>query len=146
MFIEMLGGVNTPSYTGPPQADLYRPLGLPVVLVGAFGRDSVSLTLSAWDALRFRNYRVAALVVFQEERWKNYRYLEQHFRRFPAIPVFTLPMPPVLPPALPPAVPPAVPADVAAMNAYHLGLTESGCCARLVRALGHFYGDDIEVP
>ncbi|KAK4032360.1 AAA domain-containing protein [Parachaetomium inaequale] len=135
MFIELLGGVNTPVYTGPPQADVYRPLGLPVVLVGAFALDGVSLTLSAWDSLRMRGYRVVALVVFEEERWKNYRYLVQHFRHYPALPVIRLPLPPVLAPELP--------AGAGEMGEYYRGVLESGCCAGLVRVLGHCYGEDI---
>lgn len=92
LFIEMLGGAMTPAFTGRPQAHVYRPLGFPVVLSGSSGPNGVSLTISAYESLQLRLYNVIALVVFKEETWKNYRYLDQYFgRHHPSVRVVMLP-------------------------------------------------------
>ncbi|KAK3293152.1 AAA domain-containing protein [Chaetomium fimeti] len=92
VFIEPPDGVMTPSFTGLPHAEEYRPLGFPVVLVGPSYHDGVSATISAFESLELRGYNVMALVVFREERWKNYRYLDQYFRRrHPSVRILTLP-------------------------------------------------------
>lgn len=92
LFIEAIGGVMTPSFAGRPQAHVYRWLGFPTVLVGSSGFDGVSRTISALECLEQRHYKVVAVVMFKEEVWKNYRYVDQWLRhRRPSVRVVLLP-------------------------------------------------------
>ena len=130
MFIEPLGGVMTPCFTGLPQAEVYRPLGFPVVFVGSSAFNGVSLTISAFESLELRGYNAIALVVFKEERWKNYRYLDQYFRRrHPSVRVVMLPEPPSTQAAL----------DVEVMEPYYSDVYNSGALSPLISSLGTVY-------
>lgn len=62
--VETAGGVLSPSPQGKLQADVYRPLRLPAVLVGDATLGGVSTTLAAYEALRLRGYDVSAVVFF----------------------------------------------------------------------------------
>jgi dethiobiotin synthetase/adenosylmethionine--8-amino-7-oxononanoate aminotransferase len=130
LFIELLGGVMTPCFTGPPQADVYQPLGFPVVFVGSSALNGVSLTISTFESLALRGYNVIAVVMFKEETWKHYRYVEQYFRRsHPSVPVVILP-------ALPLAWRPNA---VEAVREYYNGVYASGAVSQLVSWLDAVY-------
>ncbi|KAK4533720.1 hypothetical protein CCYA_CCYA18G4602 [Cyanidiococcus yangmingshanensis] len=63
VLIETAGGVLSPaSPSGTLQADLYRPLRLPGILVGDARLGGISSTLAAYEALRQRGYQVPAIV------------------------------------------------------------------------------------
>eukprot|EP01134_Creolimax_fragrantissima_P005964 CFRG5964T1 len=64
--IETAGGVLSPSATITPQADVYRPLRLPAILVGDPKLGGISSTLSAYESLVIRGYDVVA-VAFMDE-------------------------------------------------------------------------------
>ena len=51
-----------------PQADVYRPLRLPVILVGDGRLGGISCTLSAFESLVIRGYDVKAVVVVEGSR------------------------------------------------------------------------------
>lgn len=65
--VETAGGVLSPVPSGNLQADAYRRLRLPAILVGDRRLGGISTTLSAYEALRLRGYDVPAIVFFQEE-------------------------------------------------------------------------------
>ncbi|KAH6623109.1 AAA domain-containing protein [Chaetomium tenue] len=92
LFIDSVNGVMTPCFSGLPQAEVYRPLGFPVVLVGSRELNGVSLTISAFESLSLRGYNVVAVVMVTGGHWKNSRYVDQYFERYhPSVPVLTLP-------------------------------------------------------
>lgn len=64
--VETAGGVLSPAPSGTLQADLYRPMRLPALLLGESRLGGVSTTLAAYEALRIRGYDVPAIVFFQE--------------------------------------------------------------------------------
>ncbi|KNC81657.1 hypothetical protein, variant [Sphaeroforma arctica JP610] len=64
--VETAGGVLSPSATIRPQADVYRPLRLPVVLIGDPKLGGISSTLSAYESLIVRGYDVVALAVLDD--------------------------------------------------------------------------------
>lgn len=76
--IESAGGVLSPSSSSPlntttnsdlwgwsTQADLYAPLGIPVVFVGDGKLGGISVTLSSLEALWSRGYRIDAVVFIE---------------------------------------------------------------------------------
>lgn len=56
-----------PSSSFSVQADLYRPLDLPVVLVGDGKLGGISATISAFESLYMRGYRIASIVIIEPE-------------------------------------------------------------------------------
>lgn len=65
--VETAGGVLSPAPSGSLQADVYRPLRLPAVLLGDATLGGVSTTLAAYEALRIRGYDIPAIVFFEQE-------------------------------------------------------------------------------
>ncbi|KAI0563165.1 Dethiobiotin synthase [Gracilaria domingensis] len=65
--VETAGGVLSPCPSGTSQADVYRPLRLPAVLIGDANLGGISTTLAAYEALMLRGYQVPALVLFEEQ-------------------------------------------------------------------------------
>jgi bifunctional dethiobiotin synthetase / adenosylmethionine---8-amino-7-oxononanoate aminotransferase len=59
--VETAGGPLSPGPSGTLQADLYRPLRLPVLLVGDPRLGGISTTLSALESLRLRGYTVVGI-------------------------------------------------------------------------------------
>ncbi|KAK3899376.1 mitochondrial bifunctional dethiobiotin synthetase/7,8-diamino-pelargonic acid aminotransferase, partial [Staphylotrichum tortipilum] len=94
LFLETAGGVHSPGPSGTPQADLYTPLRLPVVLVGDSKLGGISQTISAFESLKIRGYDVATVLLFAEDTYQNYAYLTSYFSKHHNIPVFTVPAPP----------------------------------------------------
>ncbi|PKI82833.1 hypothetical protein MVES_003126 [Malassezia vespertilionis] len=88
--IETAGGVNSPAPSGSSQADLLRPLRLPVVLVGSSKLGGISTTRSALESLRMRGYDVEAVLMFPSQRYQNDAYLQSLLAEEYAIPVFAL--------------------------------------------------------
>ncbi|CAI5504850.1 unnamed protein product [Closterium sp. Naga37s-1] len=101
VLIETAGGMASPGPSGTLQADLYRPLRLPCILVGDGRLGGISVTVAAVDSLAGRGYDVAAVVVCGDEegRLDNADYLKTYLRPR-GIPVISLPALPSLPPSV----------------------------------------------
>lgn len=63
--IETAGGVCTPAPSCTSQADLYRPLRLPVLLVADGKLGGISATISALESLLIRGYDVVAIACIE---------------------------------------------------------------------------------
>lgn len=72
-------GVHSPSLTGSSQLDLYRPLLPPTLLVGSHELGGISTTISAYESLLLRGYDVDTVLVFREEYYRNFEYLQAWF-------------------------------------------------------------------
>ncbi|EAQ92048.1 hypothetical protein CHGG_00283 [Chaetomium globosum CBS 148.51] len=94
LFVETAGGVHSPAPSGSTQADLYRPLRLPVVLVGDSKLGGISQTISAFESLKLRGYDVEMVLLFREGQFQNHQYLAEYFKDQHNIPVMTFPEPP----------------------------------------------------
>lgn len=75
------------------QADLYRPLRLPALLVGDSKLGGIGTTISAFESLHVRGYNLDSLILFDDPQWGNHAYLEKHFSKHD-IPTVALPLPP----------------------------------------------------
>ncbi|KAK6843302.1 bifunctional dethiobiotin synthetase/adenosylmethionine-8-amino-7-oxononanoate aminotransferase [Apiospora arundinis] len=80
-FIETAGGVHSPGPSGTSQAELYRPLRCPVLLVGDAKLGGISTTISAFESLRLRGYDIEAVLLFEDEQFRNYDYLKSYFEK-----------------------------------------------------------------
>ncbi|KAF1810370.1 PLP-dependent transferase [Eremomyces bilateralis CBS 781.70] len=99
--VETAGATLSPAPSGSLQADLYRPLRLPVLLVGDPKLGGIGATISAYESLRIRGYDVDGVVVFREgdahadRRYGNYEYLREWFwKEGRRVPVWGWEMPP----------------------------------------------------
>ncbi|PVG00987.1 PLP-dependent transferase [Serendipita vermifera] len=81
LYVETAGGVMSPTPSGTPQADAYRPLRLPVVLVGDSKLGGISTTIAAYESLTTRGYDVESVVMFMNDRYKNHEYLTKWLGR-----------------------------------------------------------------
>jgi len=80
--VETAGGPLSPGPSGTLQADLFRPLRLPVVLVGDHRLGGISSTISAAESLIVRGYDIDAVVCFNDGgKYENAQYLVEHFRK-----------------------------------------------------------------
>jgi dethiobiotin synthetase len=70
--VETAGGVLSPVPSKSLQADIYRTFRLPVILVGDSRLGGISTTLSAYESLRFRDYKVSAIVMIEFQNTKQY--------------------------------------------------------------------------
>src|ERR1700761_9259654 len=91
--VETAGGVLSPAPSGSAQADLYRPLRLPVILVGDYHLGGIGTTTSAYESLRLRGYDVLLHMIFMEPEYMNSEYLESYFAER-GIPTLSLMKPP----------------------------------------------------
>ncbi|KAK5689125.1 hypothetical protein LTR17_026509 [Elasticomyces elasticus] len=91
--VETAGGVLSPAPSGSSQADLYRPLRLPVFLVGDHQLGGIGTTISAWESLHIRGYDVQSVALFAESRYDNHSYLKEYFAERD-IHAFSVPPPP----------------------------------------------------
>ncbi|RAR15995.1 plp-dependent transferase [Stemphylium lycopersici] len=64
--VETAGGVLSPGPSGTPQADIFRPLRLPSVLVGDHRLGGIASTISAAESLILRGYDLDAVVCFND--------------------------------------------------------------------------------
>jgi dethiobiotin synthetase/adenosylmethionine--8-amino-7-oxononanoate aminotransferase len=114
VILETAGGVHSPSPSGTSQADLYRPLRLPIILVADSNLGGISTSISAFESLHTRGYDVEHVVVFANEKYRNDGYLLPYFTRH-GIPLTVLPPPP------PKAATPTE--DAAALSTYYEATT-----------------------
>lgn len=80
LFCETAGGVHSPGPSGTSQADLYRPLRLPAVLVGDHKLGGISATISAFESLHLRGYDVESVLLLKNEQYRNHEYLTSYFQ------------------------------------------------------------------
>jgi len=89
--VETAGGVLSPGPSGTLQADLYRPMRLPAVLVGDHRLGGIGSTISAAESLIMRGYDIDAVICFDDQsKYENAPYLSEYFEKMD-IPAFTLP-------------------------------------------------------
>lgn len=81
VLVETAGGVHSPTPTGSSQADAYRPLRLPLMLVADAKLGGISATISAFESLHLRGYDLDSVLVFREETYQNYGYLRDYFAK-----------------------------------------------------------------
>ncbi|KAJ6021184.1 Pyridoxal phosphate-dependent transferase major region subdomain 2 [Penicillium herquei] len=94
--VETAGGVHSPGPNGNSQADLYRPLRLPIVLVADSRLGGISSSISAYESLLLRGYDVQSVLLFRDDYYQNHDYLGEYFRN-KSIPLVHLPAPPSKP-------------------------------------------------
>ncbi|KAL6157986.1 hypothetical protein ACJBU6_03795 [Exserohilum turcicum] len=89
--VETAGGVLSPGPSGTPQADIFRPLRIPSILVADHRLGGISSTISAAESLIVRGYDIDAVVCFNDHsKYENAQYLEEYFSKS-GISAFTLP-------------------------------------------------------
>ncbi|GIZ37873.1 hypothetical protein CKM354_000130400 [Cercospora kikuchii] len=113
--VETAGGVLSPSPSGSSQADLYRPLRLPSLLVGDHRLGGIATTISAWESLHVRGYDVPAIALFTGRRYQNYEYLKDYFYERQVV-TFAV--------EEPPEQQPSAEADRIAMQEYYQAMSE----------------------
>jgi len=91
--LETAGGVLSPGPSGSVQADLYRPLRLPTLLIGDSKLGGIATTISAFESLHLRGYDLDSVLLFDDPKWGNHEYLQGHFSKH-GIPTHALPLPP----------------------------------------------------
>ncbi|KAI9496590.1 hypothetical protein BDB00DRAFT_807931 [Zychaea mexicana] len=74
-FVETAGGIHSPVMSGTPQADFYRPLRLPSVLIGDSKLGGISTTLSTYESLALRGYDIPSILLFHNGRYRNHEML-----------------------------------------------------------------------
>ncbi|KAL4781327.1 pyridoxal phosphate-dependent transferase [Aspergillus varians] len=94
--VETAGGVHSPGPNGNSQADLYRPLRLPIILVADSRLGGISSSISAYESLLMRGYDVHSVLLFRDDYYQNHEYLGKYFRG-KSIPLVPLPQPPTRP-------------------------------------------------
>jgi dethiobiotin synthetase/adenosylmethionine--8-amino-7-oxononanoate aminotransferase len=74
-----------------PQADIFRPMRLPAVLVGDHRLGGIASTISAAESLILRGYDIDAVICFDDKsKYQNGEYLKGYFEKM-GIPAFELP-------------------------------------------------------
>lgn len=66
VLVESAGGVLSPAPSGSLQADAFRPMRLPVLLVGDSRLGGIGATLSALECLRIRGYSVLGVALIAQ--------------------------------------------------------------------------------
>ncbi|KXN91663.1 Bifunctional dethiobiotin synthetase/7,8-diamino-pelargonic acid aminotransferase, mitochondrial [Leucoagaricus sp. SymC.cos] len=79
VYMETAGGVHSPSLSGTTQADCYRPLFLPTILIGDSRLGGISSTISSYESLLLRGYIIDAVLLFRDDYYRNWEYLEPYF-------------------------------------------------------------------
>lgn len=74
-------GVHSPTLNGLPQADAYRPLFLPTILVGDPNLGGISTTIAAYEALLLRGFIVDLVLMLKDKDnvYRNWEYLSEYF-------------------------------------------------------------------
>jgi dethiobiotin synthetase/adenosylmethionine--8-amino-7-oxononanoate aminotransferase len=93
MLLETAGGVHSPTPSGTSQADLYRPLRLPICLVADQKLGGISASISAFESLHVRGYDLDAVLQFEDSHYQNHAYLKEYFEKR-GIRTIALPTPP----------------------------------------------------
>lgn len=91
--VETAGGVHSPTPSGSSQADLYRPLRLPIWLVADHRLGGISASISAFESLHLRGYDVDGVFQFRDDHYQNHEYLKGYFER-KGISTISIPPPP----------------------------------------------------
>ncbi|EEA26644.1 hypothetical protein EYB25_002321 [Talaromyces marneffei] len=94
--VETAGGVHSPGPNSTSQADLYRPLRLPIVLVADSRLGGISSSISAYESLVIRGYDIHSVLLFQDDYYQNHEYLKSYFSK-KDIPILAFPKPPPRP-------------------------------------------------
>ncbi|KAI5272290.1 PLP-dependent transferase [Aureobasidium subglaciale] len=127
--VETAGGVLSPAPSGNVQADLYRTLRLPALLVGDHRLGGIGTTISSWESLHVRGYDVNSILLFEESRYDNHTYLKDYFKERG---VLTLSLPP------PPEVNSSSQAeDQKAMQQYYESASESPSLEQCIKHILH---------
>ncbi|KAF8907364.1 pyridoxal phosphate-dependent transferase [Gymnopilus junonius] len=79
MYIETAGGVHSPALSGTSQADCYRPLFLPTILIGDSNLGGISSTIASYESLLLRGYIIDTVLLFRDEYYQNAEYLKPYF-------------------------------------------------------------------
>ncbi|KAH7398208.1 pyridoxal phosphate-dependent transferase [Pyrenochaeta sp. MPI-SDFR-AT-0127] len=80
--VETAGGVLSPGPSGTPQADIFRPMRLPAILVGDHRLGGIASTISAAESLIMRGYDIDAVVCFDDKsKYENADYLKTYFEK-----------------------------------------------------------------
>lgn len=77
--VETAGGVLSPAPSGSLQADVFRPLRLPALLVGDHKLGGISSTVAAYESLRIRGFDTLLHFIFEDEEYQNSQYLSDFF-------------------------------------------------------------------
>ncbi|CZT06973.1 related to acetylornithine aminotransferase [Rhynchosporium graminicola] len=93
ILVETAGGVHSPTPSGSSQADLFRPLRLPVCLVADYRLGGISASISAFESLHIRGYDLNLILQFEESKYQNHNYLKTFFEK-KGILELSLPLPP----------------------------------------------------
>ena len=93
--VETAGGVLSPAPSSTLQAEVYRKLRLPTILVGDSNLGGIGATISAFESLHVRGFDVDSVILFQDQEWGNHHYLKGYFDKY-AIHVQTIRKPPPL--------------------------------------------------
>lgn len=88
-----MSGVHSPTLSGTTQADAYRPLRLPTILVASPHLGGISTTISSYESLLLRGFSVDALLCLEETYYENWRYFSQ-WSEEKGIPFATMRQPP----------------------------------------------------
>lgn len=94
--IETAGGVHSPGPNATSQADLYRPLRLPIILVADSRLGGISSSISAFESLFIRGYDVQSVLLFHDDYYQNHKYLDAYFSK-KNIPLLAFSKPPLRP-------------------------------------------------
>lgn len=95
MYVETAGGVHSPTLSGTTQADCYRSLFLPTILIGDGKLGGISTTIASYEALLLRGYIVDAVLLFHDDYYRNSEYLQLYFAER-GVRVSAVPRPPPL--------------------------------------------------
>ncbi|KAH7348727.1 onanonoxo-7-onima-8-eninoihtemlysoneda [Rhexocercosporidium sp. MPI-PUGE-AT-0058] len=93
ILVETAGGVHSPTPSGSSQADLFRPLRLPVCLVADYRLGGISASISAFESLHIRGYDLGLILQFEESKYQNHNYLKTFFEKKDILEL-SLPLPP----------------------------------------------------
>lgn len=91
--LETAGGVLSPAPSGSVQADVYRPLRFPTILVGDPYLGGISTTISAFESLHLRGFDIESVLLFDIPKWGNASYLNDYLSQH-GVRTFTVPTPP----------------------------------------------------
>ncbi|KAL2841430.1 pyridoxal phosphate-dependent transferase [Aspergillus pseudoustus] len=129
--VETAGGVHSPGPNGNSQADLYRPLRLPIILVADSRLGGISSSISAYESLLIRGYDVHSVLLFRDDYYQNHEYLGNYFRN-KSIPLVPLPPPPARPRT---QEPDSQERDQEALNSYYNTVSTTTDVASLLEEL-----------
>lgn len=92
LFLETLAGVESRLPSDNCQADVYRELQLPGLLVGDTQPGGVENTITAFESLRQRDHDVQSVIVFKDPH-DNYTRIAEHFDKLdiPCVALRTIP-------------------------------------------------------